>query len=460
MKRKVLIIGTIGVVVAGSLIAIGVHEQSGAEAQLKRARESARRVGIPLTLSEFNTAYPAPPEAENAWPLYREAIEIAHPGALDASRSPDSPLPRTRIDDLLSNGRSWRRGQFEANLDEDSRTQLRNLGPMFERLREASHRPRLYLAKDWTAGVMVELPEVTEFSRLARLAILDASAAAVEGDLDRFVDRLEIVSGMARHLGRAPFPAGPIMAFNFGSSVADAVQQHVSTGRIGGASLGRLQALVSRLNQDLDPRPGIRAYTWMLVASLNVLSSREKIREHDVENRFAMRNVPKPEVQYETEQRILADVAAILGRWPEDREDTLGMRSALGDEDLDIRMALLDFSPYFRTGPRNEPVTEGAFSRMLESYENFLARKRLCLCLLEILGNQSRTGRFPSALPDLGAKKIDPFSGAPFVYRLRADGFTLYSLGVNRTDDGGVDVRDEGRPADIVVRYPGGGSSL
>ena len=39
----------------------------------------------------------------------------------------------------------------------------------------------------------------------------------------------------------------------------------------------------------------------------------------------------------------------------------------------------------------------------------------------------------------------DPFSGKPFAYRTTAEGFILYSAGVDRDDDGGRHSRSWGR---------------
>ena len=41
---------------------------------------------------------------------------------------------------------------------------------------------------------------------------------------------------------------------------------------------------------------------------------------------------------------------------------------------------------------------------------------------------------------------IDPFSGAPYVFKTEANGFVLYSVGEDKQDDGGItrDEADEG----------------
>ncbi|HZH98223.1 MAG TPA: hypothetical protein VEX38_04575, partial [Fimbriimonadaceae bacterium] len=57
----------------------------------------------------------------------------------------------------------------------------------------------------------------------------------------------------------------------------------------------------------------------------------------------------------------------------------------------------------------------------------------------------------PRRLPDLGAMGIDPFSGQSFKYRKEWDGFTIYSVGADRRDDGGGQVRND-RTKDVIVK--------
>jgi len=51
-------------------------------------------------------------------------------------------------------------------------------------------------------------------------------------------------------------------------------------------------------------------------------------------------------------------------------------------------------------------------------------------------------GRFPEKIADLVPRlleeePLDPFTGKPFVYKTRENGFIVYSVGSNRKDDGG-----------------------
>lgn len=77
-----------------------------------------------------------------------------------------------------------------------------------------------------------------------------------------------------------------------------------------------------------------------------------------------------------------------------------------------------------------------------------------CLATLTIvaaLQYRNANGRVPESLQTLVQAgllpqvPIDPYSDAPLVYQQAEDGFTLYSVGLNFTDDGGIPGRDRGQ---------------
>ena len=46
-------------------------------------------------------------------------------------------------------------------------------------------------------------------------------------------------------------------------------------------------------------------------------------------------------------------------------------------------------------------------------------------------------------IDDSGLVLTDPLNGKPYTYERTGDGFRLYSLGANGTDDGGLNMSDE-----------------
>jgi hypothetical protein len=63
------------------------------------------------------------------------------------------------------------------------------------------------------------------------------------------------------------------------------------------------------------------------------------------------------------------------------------------------------------------------------------------MCALELY--RRAHGAYPADLATLAPSYLpalpeDPFSGDPLVYRVETEGYTLYSVGPNKVDDGGV----------------------
>jgi hypothetical protein len=87
-----------------------------------------------------------------------------------------------------------------------------------------------------------------------------------------------------------------------------------------------------------------------------------------------------------------------------------------------------------------------------ESNRIFLGRCRAARVLLALRRYKNDTGAWPADLRALGTRLpsealLDPLSGKPFAYRLRGDGFLLYSLSVNGADEGG-------KPRDDFLFWP------
>jgi hypothetical protein len=72
---------------------------------------------------------------------------------------------------------------------------------------------------------------------------------------------------------------------------------------------------------------------------------------------------------------------------------------------------------------------------------------------------QRDNGRYPDNLDALTPKYLksipqDLFAEKPLIYKPTADGYLLYSVGVNGVDDGGRGDDDDPKGDDIVVRMP------
>lgn len=75
------------------------------------------------------------------------------------------------------------------------------------------------------------------------------------------------------------------------------------------------------------------------------------------------------------------------------------------------------------------------------------AKLRMARTAFALLRHKAAFGSYPDTLAGLDAQfldetLLDPYTGRPLVYRPEGGGFVLYSLGENRTDDGGRESKD------------------
>jgi len=109
-------------------------------------------------------------------------------------------------------------------------------------------------------------------------------------------------------------------------------------------------------------------------------------------------------------------------------------------------------------GSLSNPLLE-VLTPSVSKYHFLLARgetaRRAALAVTELNAYRQRFGAYPRSLADLGDLSVlqDPFTGASFAYRRQADGFVLYSVGANGTDEGGLHDR-RGDKNDIVLWPP------
>jgi hypothetical protein len=86
--------------------------------------------------------------------------------------------------------------------------------------------------------------------------------------------------------------------------------------------------------------------------------------------------------------------------------------------------------------------TIGAFSRFYEIYNRIFTGKRGCQIMIALRRFKENNNRWPENLEQIKPyvepeALIDPFNNGDFIYKLTDEGFTLYSIGKNKTDEGG-----------------------
>ncbi len=108
------------------------------------------------------------------------------------------------------------------------------------------------------------------------------------------------------------------------------------------------------------------------------------------------------------------------------------------------------------TSELEEIVTPFFATMALQAVTNE-ARRRLRHTMMALFAYRQARGGFPAKLTDLPpAQPTDPFLGKPMCYRTTRKAFTVYSVGQNLTDDGGMatPAKKGEHPPDIVAAFP------
>jgi hypothetical protein len=93
------------------------------------------------------------------------------------------------------------------------------------------------------------------------------------------------------------------------------------------------------------------------------------------------------------------------------------------------------------------------FRNLRENVARSEARRQAALTVAQIVAYRQQNGQYPSSLAELGPSAgIDPYTDQPLTYRPQGGGFTLYSVGRNGVDDGGVD--DAKAQTNDIVYWP------
>jgi hypothetical protein len=93
-------------------------------------------------------------------------------------------------------------------------------------------------------------------------------------------------------------------------------------------------------------------------------------------------------------------------------------------------------------------------NRVAEAVARSIAGVHAVRAALRIERQRLATGRLPDSLDDsILSGTVDPFTGRPLLYRKEADGFTVYSVGPDGSDDGG-EVTAAATPGDTIGVSP------
>lgn len=380
-----------------------------------------RAAGQPLTFAEWEKSLPKVSEADDAAPFYRAALALRR-------RSTDDRVyelidwVKADAAQLAASGPSA--AEFERVLAENALA--------LEMADRGSALPQCAYDFGLANGVGAVLPQLSSARSLCRLLYLRTMWLARQGKPGEAADSLVSSLRMLRMFDRQPVLIGYLVKIACLALDVEAVATVLETGRLSDDQLAALDSALAEADpaKDLDQVwVGEQVYDLELFRNL-IRPSRELIPQEGTR----LPEAAQPNLLASPALRLMVVDALRTCRqyaeaaekdWPQALEAMQAVaRSRYGVFGLFSKIEGPSFHAAFVLVGRALGGTRSArVAVMVERYR---------------LGK----GHLPTSLAELrefvgGDLPADPFTGKPLVYRVEGDGFAVYSVGDDKTDNGG-----------------------
>jgi hypothetical protein len=442
-RQKALLYLGVFVVLLGGFSAYRMHFRMRVESAL----DAIRAEGYPATPAELDAWYPQVPKEENAAPLYLAANVKFPPMTPDDQDLLPAPMgryfPESPNQPYSEETRELSRQILLLNLD------------TLALLHEAAQRPACRFPIDLSKGFEVELPHSGIVRRNAHLLVLAIQEAAEAGDAETVQQRLMDLLAISHALRNEPLFNSQLIRASMVSSFFEA------------------------LNRVLNRKSFSEDQCISLAEAIMTLECSEcRIRALVGEgciNLDAIVNYSHAIVQ---QRGTLFDGIPPEGRrWAAIAASALGFRDIDALYAVDILKQLRAFAalPFPDCLEVEKAISADDIPRMLApltlmlglpsqdrifiSFANAEAYRRIMLAALAVERFRINRGFAPERLEelvpdDLDAIPQDPFDGQPLRYRRDESHYTVYSVGWNRRDNGGLlpepELQGRRRPPDII----------
>lgn len=384
-----------------------------AAADLDHQLAAAKGEGVPTGYPDVVRLAPRLPDDDNAAESYRQAV------ALFRQASGRHPKPERLMEDLA-------KGKAKPADLEGSRTDLRAVEPALAQAKEGARRKGLFFDRRWQAGEALNFPEYSGLRDLERALVLRAMTAI---DPAAAVEDLRAAARMRAQIASEPV----VIAALAGNGIEGDVHRALRfLGRRGGA----WPQAVAPVLDDLGPIPALRrSLTFEAVESVHFP---DMVKRYGAMSFVAMDGTRTPAlmrlmafgaVRDASQARIVEYWRNAWRRLPQDPTDYRAARAAL---------AL--------------PGTKGPSYELLR----FLTPVFDTFAVANARAEASRRMTRAALTLWSGTRPIleqDPFGTGPLKFRQDAKGWTLYSVGPDEKDDGGIPLEGSGlKGYDLVIR--------
>jgi hypothetical protein len=396
-----------------------------------------RAAGQPVTFAEWEKSLPKVAEADDAAPFYRAALAMRR-------RSTDG-----RVNELMD----WVRAASSqpARARDPSAAEVKQVlaanALALEMVDRGSSRPQCAYDFGLSYGIGAVLPQMASARSLAKLLYLRTVWLARQGKGGEAADSLVSSLRMLRMFDRQPMLIGHLVKVACVALDVDAVAAVLEAGRLSDRQLATLESALA----EADPTRGLDQ-VWVAEQVYKLELFRTLIRPP--KGLIPQEGSPLPEaappglLASPVFRLMVVDALRTCARCAEAAR-------------LDWPQAL----EAMQAVARSRHGVFGLFSEILgPSYENafvLFARTVGCVRSAQVAVMVERyclaKRRLPASLQELRDfighdLPADPFTGKDLIYKVQRDAFSVYSVGEDKVDDGGLFQGRDRRDWGVSVR--------
>jgi hypothetical protein len=318
------------------------------------------------------------------------------------------------------------------------------------------------------AGVMgIMLPALSQKRALSRLALIEAKSLEAQGDVGAALDNYAGNFIVGWHMSRGPTLIDNLVGVAIQRQAAESLLDSLASPT--GEQIDYTQ-LAERLERDYQPlRPMAEVFQGERMCCLDLV---QELYEWDPDTRdYVVTESGMQKVDYAFGELMAGEEVPKAG--PEFRAaiQSIGFKGMVAEAnehyDRLTETALLPYqdsrqvskeleaalsSPEYK---QHNPLVSGLLPSLGRAYYlgvHAQATRNATRLIANLKAYRQRHGDYPDSLEVFGETDmaVDPFTGGGFAYRHDGNDFTLYSLGANGADDGGV---HDGRGETNDIRY-------
>jgi hypothetical protein len=323
--------------------------------------------------------------------------------------------------------------------------QIQIISKALERCREplaeiaaASKRPVCDFGYRYEDGPNMRLPEMAQAKQAVKLLVTQARLLGSNGRVREGYEAVAAADRVGRHVGQTPNLIAALVEISIDRIVA---KEFASLLQQSGNDAGLL-TLAQRTLDGFGPPADLRhalsgevVFARLVIRSIRTLGDFKALSGAGSDqpaqwNAGEGPTIP-PTILKGVEAKVIERWRGIFKGLPKDAFDWEGFYNDLARADTEIA------NDHSITSEMSS-ITFPVLAPVALALGSQIADRRLSATSIKLLQIRRSTGHLPAALPTFGQISIDPFDGKPLRYRLNGTGFTLYSIGGDREDNGGV----------------------